>query len=67
MISRGNFSFGSWCHFVGTGGGTVLDAWAGGLDKRLANDGFSEQTVKIGHPLMMLREKNSMIMTKYHC
>ena len=37
MISRGNFSFGSWCHFVGTGGGTVLDAWAGGLDKRLAN------------------------------
>ena len=46
MISRGNFSFGSWCHFVGTGGGTVLDAWAGGLDKRLANDGFSEQTAE---------------------
>ena len=29
--------------------------------------GFSNQTVKIGHPLMMLREKNLMIMTKYHC
>ena len=29
--------------------------------------GFSNQTVKIGHPRMMLKEKNLMIMTKYHC
>jgi hypothetical protein len=48
MISRGSFSFGSWCHLVGTGGGTVLDACAGGLDNRLAREGFSEQTADRG-------------------
>ena len=25
MISLGSFSRGSWCHFVGTGGGTVIE------------------------------------------
>ena len=41
MISLGNFSRGSWCHLVGTGGGTVIEEW-GGFSKSSVRLGFSE-------------------------
>ena len=43
MISLGNFSRGSWCHLVGTGGGTVIEEW-GGFSKSSVRLGFSEHT-----------------------
>jgi hypothetical protein len=39
----GSFSFGSWCHFVGTGGGTDIDDGSG-LASRLTSEGFSLHT-----------------------
>ena len=44
-MSFGSFSFGSWCHFVGTGGGTDIDDGSG-LANRLTSDGFSLHTVE---------------------
>jgi hypothetical protein len=38
MMSLGSFSRGSWCHLVGTGGGTVIDIVIG----------FSNNSVRLG-------------------
>lgn len=43
IISLGSFSRGSWCHLVGTGGGTVIEE-CGGFSKSSVKLGFSEQT-----------------------
>ena len=43
MVSFGSFSFGSWCHLVGTGGGTDIDVGRV-LANRLTREGFSRQT-----------------------
>lgn len=44
-MSFGSFSFGSWCHFVGTGGGTDIEDGSG-LANRLTSEGFSRQTAE---------------------
>lgn len=43
IISLGSFSRGSWCHLVGTGGGTVIER-LGGFSSNSVKLGFSEQT-----------------------
>ena len=43
---RGSFSLGSWCHLVGTGGGTAT-ALCSGLARRLVSEGFCLQTVEV--------------------
>ena len=43
IISLGSFSRGSWCHLVGTGGGTVMDK-CGGFSSNSVRLGFSEHT-----------------------
>ena len=43
MVSFGSFSLGSWCHLVGTGGGTDIDVGKG-LANRLTREGFSRHT-----------------------
>ena len=45
LLSAASFSLGSWCHFVGTGGGTAT-ALCSGLARRLVSDGFCFITVE---------------------